>query len=313
VWVRCAVRALFREIPFDCVVNFSYLGEWAQPGSIGLAIPRGSFRYIYDLIDNHVAGYALYGQHDEAAAIDAYLREQIGHASAVVVTSAGLQELVRVRYGRNDSVIIPNGYYEPSGFAQAPQIARDLRRKWGWEGRTVLGYVGSLDGWVNVEFLSHVFQEYRKTDPDACLLVVGGGPGLEFLRVGFGSDPRVRITGWVPSTGVEPYFALLDVGLIPFEINVLTMDALPIKTLEYLCWGKPVVAPPLNELKRLAFPNVFLTEMSPKEWAALVSDIHSGAMSLTPHREVMERVRNYLWERLAETYEPLLYEKPSVP
>jgi len=312
LWVRRAVRALFRKIPFDCVVNFSYWGERAQPGSIGFELPRGSFRYIYDLIDNHVAGHALCGLHDDAAAIDAYLREQIGRASAVVVISAGLEELVRLRYGRDDSAIIPNGYYEPSGFEEAPHVARNLRQRWGWEGRTVLGYVGSLDGWVNLQFLSDVFQEYRKADPDACLLVVGGGTRLEFLKTVFGEDPHVRMTGWVPSSSVEPHFALLDVGLIPFEINGLTMDALPIKTLEYLCWGKPVVASPLNELKRLAFPNVFLADMAPKQWAGLITEIRAGVRQLSPHNEVMEVIRNYSWERLAESYERLFDRNPAV-
>lgn len=305
LWVRHAVRTLFRETPFDCVVNFSYWGEKAKPDAVGFELPHGGFRYIYDMLDDYVAGYQIYGQLGEAAIVDAYVREQMRRASAVVVTSLGMKELVRARYGRNDSAIIPNGYYEPSGFREAPDVARNLRRKWGWENRKVLGYVGSLDGWVDSQFLADVFHEYRKIDPSICLLVVGGGRRLEFLRKIFDDDPHVRMLGWIPSSRVEAYLTLLDVGLIPFEVDALTNRALPIKALEYLCWGKPVVASPLNELERLALPNVFLAETLPNGWAALISEILSGARPLLPYGEVMQVIRDYSWDRLAESYERL--------
>src|SRR5205085_912060 len=101
-------------------------------------------------------------------------------------------------------------------------------------------------------------------------------------------------TGWVPSNEVANYFAATDLGLYAGDSNPYFDAACPIKVLEYTAACRPVVATDLEELRRMAFPNVRLSPPDPESFASAV---------ITSLREPTEfaDVSGFEWATLAQT------------
>ena len=74
--------------------------------------------------------------------------------------------------------------------------------------------------------------------------------GLERLT----ARPNVHCLGFVPYAELPRYARYFDVGLIPFVLNRLTRAVNPVKLMEYLALGLPVLATRLPELETVAGP-----------------------------------------------------------
>ncbi|GAM04702.1 hypothetical protein MBENS4_1700 [Novosphingobium sp. MBES04] len=82
-------------------------------------------------------------------------------------------------------------------------------------------------------------------EPDARLLLVGGGPRAEALGAQAKESPAahaIRFVGRVPHAEVERYYALCDVMAYPRKRSRLTDLVTPLKPLEAMAQGKIVAA-----------------------------------------------------------------------
>ena len=142
---------------------------------------------------------------------------------------------------------------------------------------------------------------------DALALAARQVPNIVFLLVGGGGNllpPIARrcqevglpyvATGIVPSSQVADYFAASDVGIYAGDINAYQNAGCPIKILEYTAARKPVVATDLDELRRLAFPNVRLTPPDPKAFASAIVAALQGPTDFP-------NMANFEWATLAQT------------
>jgi teichuronic acid biosynthesis glycosyltransferase TuaH len=86
------------------------------------------------------------------------------------------------------------------------------------------------------------------------LLLVGPRePGWEPGRAEALFDrPNVHYVGPVPFEELPQWFARLDVGLTPYADTAFNRASFPLKTLEYLAAGLPVVSTALPASRRLA-------------------------------------------------------------
>ncbi len=135
--------------------------------------------------------------------------------------------------------VIPNGINR-AHFATAPKPDA-AKQALGLDGRIVLGFTGFVRDWHGV---NRVIDWLASADAPAntALLVVGDGPvrrELETLADRLGMADRVRFTGVVHRDRVPQYVAAFDLALQP----AVTAYASPLKLMEYLFLGKPVVAP----------------------------------------------------------------------
>jgi glycosyltransferase involved in cell wall biosynthesis len=295
-----AIQSLLTRFQFDVVINASYFGNAAPPGLMGAEMPPGRYRYLYDLVDDHVGGHQLYGRGREAACADRIIRQEIGKADEVIAITPYVRDVCRARYGR-DAVVVPNGFHAAPLRAETGEDACALREKLGLQAGPVIGYIGSLDGWVDIEFAIQVFRCLQTRHPDLQLLIVGGGERLAALRRRHVDAPNLTLAGWVPREAIGPYFQLVDVGLIPFAENALTHAALPIKALEYGAWGKPVVASRLRGLLDLHLSYVACLPMQLDTWCERIEQLlaEAGAPPVPGELEA------YRWEVLAKQVERL--------
>ncbi|MDQ2817896.1 MAG: glycosyltransferase, partial [Candidatus Eremiobacteraeota bacterium] len=89
--------------------------------------------------------------------------------------------------------------------------------------------------------------------PDAALLVVGEGPGLAALQARVARNHlygKVVLAGRVPHADIPDYLAAMDVTAAPYIAHGAFYFS-PLKVVESLAAGRPVVAPRLGQLSEL--------------------------------------------------------------
>ena len=113
-----------------------------------------------------------------------------------------------------------------------------------------LGMIGPQDSVdVAVRAFAHLVHVRGRRDCD--LAVVGDGearPELQRLCDELGVSDRVRFPGWADEEEAFSWLSNADVGLEPNQEPVVS----PVKVMEYMAFGLPVVAFDLPETRRLA-------------------------------------------------------------
>lgn len=220
-FLAAGLRMLLRDVAIGTNIAFVDHPAWVELAAL---IPRT--RLIYDCMDNH-HGFAGAGSQlplDE--------RRLLGICDGVIVTSDHLHAVMQPihRHVR----MVRNGC-DPDHFANAERAACP-------QTRPVVGYFGAIAEWFDAEVLRHAAKNLSGCD---FLLVGADTAGVEDrLR----NLPNVRFLGEVPYEELPTHVARMDVLIIPFVINELTLATNPVKAYEALAAGKPVVATPMPEL-----------------------------------------------------------------
>ena len=181
-------------------------------------------------------------------------------ADLLVAVSEGVRAYV-VRHGasRERIAVLPNGVnlmrFHPTVDGSAVRDRYDLGNK------VVIGFSGSLKPWHGVGLLLRAFasvhgvvsrgEETGRTGLH--LFIVGDGPQRDLLAQlsrDLGMDSAVTFTGAVPHAEMPAHLAAMDIAVAPY----ISSDGFyfsPLKVMEYLAMGRPVVAPILGQIPSL--------------------------------------------------------------
>jgi len=214
---------------------------------------------------------------------------------------------------RERITVIPNGV-SPSDFSASPLPERSGRVP-------VLLYIGTLADWqgleVVVKALPHIL-EHRPVE----LRIVGRGRSRQRKRLAreirkLGLEAHVRVEPAVPHHEVPALIASADVCVAPLGLNDrnVTQGACPIKVLEYMAAGRPLLASNMPIVRELVREDVDALLFSPNDPA----DLARQALSLLNDPELSERLarsasaralEKFTWheaqKKLAKVYEKLL-------
>lgn len=166
----------------------------------------------------------------------------VKQAHRVVAICEGIRsELLRRGVSRDRITVVPNGV--DGDWLEPRERAGMLAARLGLGAGPVFGYVGSFSHYENLPFLVRAAPEFLRPFPGGRLLVVGGGRDESALRrAALEVGPGVIITGRIPHDQVRDIYTLLDVLVLPRRRIRLTELVTPLKPLEAMAMGKPVLA-----------------------------------------------------------------------
>ena len=165
----------------------------------------------------------------------------------VVIASAMRREVIGRGVDPARIHVVPNGV-DPDRFSPAPRN-ETLARELGLGDGPVFGFIGSFYHYEGLRMVVETFPELRKRLPGARLLLVGGGEEEAGLRAA--ATPGIVFAGQVPYDRVTDYYSLIDVFVCPRLRMRLIELVTPLKPLEAMAMGRPVLASDVGGLAEL--------------------------------------------------------------
>ena len=126
------------------------------------------------------------------------------------------------------------------------QLAHDLGIS---DNDKVILFVGTIYEFSGLENIIQKFGNIKDKIKGIKFLIVGGGPNFEKIKSLVNKKKLksdVILTNFKPQHEIPKFISLADVCINSFEINKITDRIIPIKILEYLACGKPVLSTPLK-------------------------------------------------------------------
>ncbi len=223
----------------------------------------------------------------------------IARADAVVTICEGLRtDLIARGVPAAKISQMPNGvdldlFGAPP--ARDPALARELGFEQDGRPCPVIGFIGSFYDYEGLDDLIAAMPLLLERQPDARLLLVGGGPREQALRAQAQASPAaaaIRFIGRVPHHEVERYYALADVMAYPRKKSRLTDLVTPLKPLEAMAQGKLVAASDVGghrELVTHGRTGVLFAPDDPAACAAALADLLEARESWESYREAGRR------------------------
>ncbi|WP_296807405.1 glycosyltransferase family 4 protein [Thiocapsa sp.] len=138
-----------------------------------------------------------------------------------------------------------------------------------------VGFLGTLKPWHGLGILLDAFARAQRDDPDRRLLIVGDGPErgmIESVAARLGIASAVVLTGAVAPHQVPARLAEMDVAVAPYPDQPGFYFS-PLKIVEYMAAGLPVVASRIGDLHRIVRHEVSGLLCPPGDPGALASAI----------------------------------------
>jgi len=166
-------------------------------------------------------------------------------AAAVTTICEGLRTEICARGVAPGKVtIIPNAV-DTEQFGAAHPGSAAIRQQHATGGQRLLGFIGSFFNWEGLDLLVSAAAILKGSRTDFRVLLVGGGAEDERLRrqvATLGLEGVVIFTGRVPHGEVGAYYGAMDLLVYPRPSTPLTDMVTPLKPLEAMAAGKPVLA-----------------------------------------------------------------------
>lgn len=270
-----------------------------KPAAVVVAFPIAKFpprvpgtRILY-ATDDWLEGSSLMGFSKNH--IRRVLESNIDSAEVVAAVTPGLlddlEELGPIRNG----VVLPNGCLIARSIESCPDRGR------------VIGLVGQLNERLDMDVLEELLRSGEK------ILVVGPRRDKE---AGFGerldhflAAENVEWAGSVPPSGLHEYFVRMKVGVTPYIDSRFNHSSFPLKTLEYLAAGVPVVATDLPAVRWLNTAHV-QAAVDTEDFAAKVIAKLDSKWTKSQQEERRQFARQHSWEQRAVDFSVIIESLP---
>jgi glycosyltransferase involved in cell wall biosynthesis len=307
------IRRIIRQESIDLVV----LSNIAAPLAYSLMDELSSMHIpiIFDLPDYYptsAAGYIFDLKSTKGKLLtgtfDCMLRYLIKRATAVTVASKPLLEYAK-KAGARNALHISNGISESFLNLHCGQALRD--RLAIDDKEIVVGYLGSLEFWLDMKNLIEGLSLARRKGLPLKLLIIGKSLHTDYPK---------KVMGWLKNRGLEDltiwhdfvpyeeaasYISSFNVGTIPFNANDPTAYyAAPNKMWEYFSQMKPVISAPIPEA--LNNDDCVLTASTPEEYCKQL------IFATDSSEEIAFKVRNGYCKALTKTWDKSAREFESL-
>ncbi|MFD6953558.1 glycosyltransferase family 4 protein [Nocardiopsis sp. NPDC060348] len=196
-------------------------------------------------------------------------------ADLVVTLGEAMRADIEARgVARERLLVVPNAV--DASFLEPLPPGEGVRRELGIGAEEfVVGTTTSCFGYEGLDVLLEAVALMRERGESAHALVVGDGPELPALRAraaSLGLEGAAHFPGRVPADRVRAHHAALDVFAVPRRDERVCRLVTPLKPVEAMAGGLPVVASDLPALREIVEPGV-TGELIPAGESACLADV----------------------------------------
>lgn len=295
LWYLIGIRRFVREREIDIILSANVLPSFCANFS-GVPI-------VFDYLDHLEESASIYYSDSVSktlirSGVRFLTRFNLRHSSSVITVTDEFKDYLE-KIGISNVNVIPNGV-DTKQLVSVPE--EEAKQIIGLSG-TVIGYVGSLEHWVDLETVVSALPNL-----DVTLLIVGPGLFTDYgsmikkmadtLNVG----QKIIFTGMVPFHELGLYISAMDVGLNPLkkmEKNEMTIGG---KIFNYLACGKPVLSSRMIALERLLGDDLFYFD----DRESFIAQVKRMQSLPTEEERYHALALRYDWRVLAKSYEDVL-------
>jgi glycosyltransferase involved in cell wall biosynthesis len=177
-------------------------------------------------------------------------------------------------------------------------------------GEQLAGVVSNLVSYEGVGTLLEAVAELRRRGAAVRPLIVGDGPertALERLAGQLGLAGTAIFTGRVPMADVRKYHAILDIFVVPRTSDRVCQLVTPLKPVEAMASGLPVVVSDVGALREIVRPEVTGALATPGDPASFADSMEPLLYSSDIRRKLGVNAREWVardrtWARNAAVY-----------
>ncbi len=159
-------------------------------------------------IDWELFAYATKFPDRYAGALRPIIRRLYNKSDILIVANRKLRTQLRIAKIKSSIEIVPLGV-DTTKFQQDRIKRVYMRRELKLKDKFVIGYHGRLSTEKNVKLLRTAFEQFKKTVPNAALLIIGDGPRMNLFQ----NKLDIITTGFVDNP--EDYLQAVDVYVLP--------------------------------------------------------------------------------------------------
>ena len=231
--------------------------------------------------------------------------EMARRADAVLVLSRTQMEDMRERgIPPEKMTILPNAFDMPAGIIRRSR--KQARAELGLpEKRLWVGSVSAVVDYEGFETLLRAVAKRRDAGDDVGAIIVGDGvslPGLRELARQLGVNNHVMLPGRVPVAESHLWYQALDAFAVPRKDTPVCRTVTPIKPLEALALGIPLVVSDLPALREVAGSGLVVPPENVEAWAAALAAVRPGSAEyVTMSDTARKRAEHFSWAHNAQT------------
>jgi len=207
-------------------------------------------------------------------------------------------------------VYVPNGVDRDRFSSINNAEVETLRERFNLYDRKVILYVGTISLTNHaVDLLIEAFRLIHQTEKKAVLMLVGGGEDYDILRskvASLGLNSHILFIGRVPAAQVPLYYRLADVSVDPVYDDLVARARCPLKIVESLVAGVPVVTGDVGDRYELLGKGCAGKLVRPGDPYALASgilEIIENPSQASQLRQAAESIRSkYYWDVLIKDF-----------
>jgi glycosyltransferase involved in cell wall biosynthesis len=192
-----------------------------------------------------------------------------------------------------------------------PQVTNvrslELRTTLGLSGKFVVFYHGIFTATRKLSEVVRGVQKVHEKYPDVFLFLLGSGPILGELKSLTEEFDNASVIFHDPVNHIEvPYYiAMSDVCIVPLPNHPYWRHQSPLKLLEYLAMGKPIILtdiPAHRDVLGNASLGIFISSPEPDLIAAAIEQAYINCVKLTEAGKAGRKIilENYTWSRVSD-------------
>ena len=235
------------------------------------------------------------------------------HADRVSCICNGLKNEIIDRGIPEEKLLVAPNSVDLSKFSPFQGRDRSLEKELNLGGKKVIAFLGSFFKYEGLEYLLDALPLILKSVPNVHVLLVGSGNEADNLKkqsAELGIEAHVTFTGRVDYADINRYYSLVDLLVFPREDIRLTRLVTPLKPLEAMAQGIPVLASDIGGHREMVEHGktgiLFRPEDSGALAEAVISSLEAPVLLQTLVSNGLEYVKNVRnWRTTAAVYPPV--------